>query len=186
MKTSEGGTLNPEATFYDDGSPFIEHYGVLGMKWGVRNAESQARANREKRAKKARKVEQRNLKTKRKAAKASRKAQRGINRERVKTINEERLEANRNRALLSDAELNRRIARLQKERQLNQLTQEELQPGRTAVKRALTNAGTETLKGETKSLIKKGKKRATKVAANKVSFGVRGPHVGSASRVHIE
>ena len=140
----------------------------------------------EKRAKKARKVEQRNLKTKRKAAKASRKAQRGINRERVKTINEERLEANRNRALLSDAELNRRIARLQKERQLNQLTQEELQPGRTAVKRALTNAGTETLKGETKSLIKKGKKRATKVAANKVSFGVRGPHVGSASRVHIE
>lgn len=186
MITSDGGSLNPEATFYDDGEPFIEHYGVLGMKWGVRNAESQARAAREKRAKAARKVEQKNLKTKRKAAKASRKAQRGINRERVKAINEERLEANRNRALLSDAELNRRIARLQKERQLNQLTQDELQPGRTAVKRTLINVGTETLKGETKGLIKKGKKRVTKVVANKVSFGMTGARPGAASRVHID
>lgn len=161
MKTSEGGTLNPEATFYDDGSPFIEHYGVLGMKWGVRNAESQARANREKRAKRARKIETKNIQKKHKSANKARKASRALNTAKVKTIRDERLEANRNRSLLSDEELNQRINRLQKEQRLNQLTQAELQPGRYAVKKALTGVGVDTLKGESKDLIKKGKTRIT-------------------------
>lgn len=161
MKTSEGGTLNPEATFYDDGSPFIEHYGVLGMKWGVRNADSQARANREKRAKRARKIETKNIQKKHKSANKARKANRALNTAKVKSIRDERLEANRNRSLLSDEELNQRINRLQKEQRLNQLTQAELQPGRYAVKKALTGVGVETLKGESKDLIKKGKSRIT-------------------------
>ena len=161
MKTSEGGTLKPEATFYDDGSPFIEHYGVLGMKWGVRNAESQARANREKRAKRARKTETKNIQKKNKNANKARKANRALNTAKVKSIRDERLEANRNRSLLSDEELNQRINRLQKEQRLNQLTQAELQPGRYAVKKALTGVGVETLKGESKDLIKKGKNRIT-------------------------
>lgn len=157
MITSDGGSLNPEATFYDDGEPFIEHYGVLGMKWGVRNAETRDRYAREKRAKKARKVETRNIIKKRKAANKARKAHRDLNTAKVKTIRDERLEANRNRSLLSDEELNQRIARLQKEQRLNQLTQAELRPGRYAVKKALTGVGVETLKGESKELIKKGK-----------------------------
>lgn len=161
MKTSEGGTLNPEATFYDDGSPFIEHYGVLGMKWGVRNAESQARANREKRAKRARKIETKNIQKKNKNANKARKASRALNTAKVKSIRDERLEANRNRSLLSDEELNQRINRLQKEQRLNQLTQAELRPGRYAVKKALTGVGVDTLKGESKDLIKKGKTRIT-------------------------
>lgn len=157
MITSDGGLLNPETTFYEDGLPFIAHYGVLGMKWGVRNAETRERYARERKATKARKVEMKNINKKRKTAAKTREKMRDLNRAKVKYIRDERLEANRNRSLLSDEELNQRINRLQKEQRLNQLTQAELQPGRYAVKKALTGVGVDTIKGESKDLIKKGK-----------------------------
>lgn len=157
MITSDGTPLNTDATFYDDGTPFMSHYGVLGMKWGVRNAETKERYARERRAAKARKIETHNVKKKHKVANKTRKRTRALNKAKVKAIKDERLEANRNRSLLSDEELNQRINRLQKEQRLNQLTQAELQSGRYAVKKTLTGVGVETLKGESKDLIKKGK-----------------------------
>ena len=184
MKTTDGYIDNPKAVFYDDGSDFLSHYGVLGMKWGVRNAETKARYARERAAKKARKVEQRNLKKKRKSARVSRSKQQGINREKVKTINEERLEANRNRALLSDAELDRRIQRLQKEQRLNQLTQAELQPGRTMVKQALVQVGSQTIKSTGKLATKTAVDTATGGATRALSTP-RGRRVGSAGRVTV-
>ena len=164
MRTSDGGVLNPRVVFYDDGGTMLEHYGVKGMHWGVRNAESQARLARDgrssrKAAHKAHIVEAKNLKKKRKTAEAQRKEMRVVNDERVKNIKKDRLEANRNRSLLSDAELNQRINRLQRERQLNLLTQQELQPGRYAVKNALTNVGSDIIKSEAKEGFKKGKSK---------------------------
>ena len=176
MKTSDGGTINPNAFFYEDGSPMIEHYGVKGMHWGVRNAETQARYAHKKRAKAARKQEAKNIRAKNKAANKSRKNMRAINSAKVKSINDERKEANRNRALLSDAELDRRINRLQKEQRLNQLTQQELTPGRYAVKKALVNVGTETVKNETKGVVKKVKKKGIP-AATTAAYNAAAPHI---------
>lgn len=154
MKTTDGYVENMDGKFYEDGSPFLSHYGVLGMKWGVRNADTRARYSREHRATKARKAEQKGLKSKRLSARESRKKMSGINKEKTKAIKEERLEANRNRSLLSDSELQQRVRRLQLERQLNDLTQAELQPGRYAVKSALTKVGSDLIKSETKSVVK--------------------------------
>lgn len=166
MKTSDGGTVNLASFFYEDGSPMIEHYGIKGMHWGIRNSETLQRYSRERSAKKARKVETKNIKAKTKRAQKSRKSQRALNTAKVKSVNKERLEANRNRALLSDAELDQRIRRLEKERRLNQLTQEELQPGRTAVKRF---AGTQASQlGSTPTEIAKAKaKKAAGVKGKK-------------------
>lgn len=157
MKVKDGKSFGDVGMFYEDGSPAIEHYGIKGMHWGVRNSETLARYSRNSSAKKARKTEAKNLASKRKAAKRSRSKMADINRQKVKTINDERKYANKNRALLSDAELDRRINRLRKEQQLNQLTQAELSPGRYAVKSTLTGVGKETLKSESKDLIKKGR-----------------------------
>ena len=151
MKLTDGVIENPSAVFYDDGTPLLEHYGVKGMHWGIRNSETLARYSRERKAKKARKVEAKNIKTKRAAAEKSRRQQNVVNKEKNLSIRKERLNANKNRALLSEKELDARIRRLQKERQLNLLTQQELKPGRYAVKNALTNVGTEILKNEVKS-----------------------------------
>ena len=161
MKVTDGVITNPDLVYCDDGATMLEHYGVRGMHWGVRNSETQARYSREGRKgkKKAYKQEAKAIRAKTKSAKVKRKDMRSLNNARVKSIKQERLEANRNRALLSDAELNQRIARLQKERQLNLLTQQELKPGRYAVKNALTNVGTETIKSESKSGIKTVKKK---------------------------
>lgn len=151
MKLTDGVIENPFAVFYDDGTPLLEHYGVKGMHWGVRNSETLARYSRERKANKARKIEAKNIKKKRKAAEKTRKQQNIVNKEKNLSIRKDRINANNNRALLSEKELDTRIRRLQKERQLNLLTQQELSPGRYAVKKALTNVGTELIKTDIRS-----------------------------------
>ena len=82
----------------------LEHYGVKGMKWGVRRSRKELAA-RNKRAKAA-----------------------------------------ENRRTLSDDKLYSGIERLKAERQLKQLTEEDLQPGRAAVKQVLADTGKKTAK----------------------------------------
>ena len=143
-----------DSTFMDDGSDHLEHYGVKGMHWGVRSSETLQRYSRERKAHKARKADARNIKRKRVETRRTQKKQEVVNRERRASIKAERIAANKNRSLLSDAELNRRISRLQRERQLRELTNSELKPGRTAIKNALTGVGTSTVKGTSAHVIK--------------------------------
>lgn len=140
---------------------FLQHYGIMGMKWGVRNADTRARYRREGRSAK---------RQEKKEARATKKAEA----QKIKEIKRERNAANRRRSLLSNEELDRRIKRLEKEKRLRELTTSEVNAGRTqAIKtidrygmtamRAVIGVGTggvkegvkETIKSETMDYISK-------------------------------
>ena len=58
-----------------------------------------------------------------------------------KAVKNDRNSAVKNRRILSDADIDQRINRLKKERQLKELTEEDLRPGRTTAKRILASSG---------------------------------------------
>lgn len=88
----------------------LYHYGVLGMKWGVRK-------NRGSVSK----------------AKADRLADRAKRKERKRD--------NKKRRLLSDEELLSRIKRLETEKKLRNLTEEEITPGKKFMRDVMSDAG---------------------------------------------
>lgn len=96
-------------------SDALMHYGVKGMKWGVRRTDAELV--------KARQREQ----AVNKQAKAERKAKM------------------KSRRTLTDRELKARIDRMKLERQFKDLTEEDISPGRKAIKNILSSAGTKTL-----------------------------------------
>lgn len=93
----------------------LYHYGVLGMKWGVRRSRpSSGKSTPRKKAKKMTADEK---------AKASM-------RKDVK-----------NRRTLSDADLKKKIERIKNEKQLRELTAEEIAPGKKFVSDVLSSSG---------------------------------------------
>jgi hypothetical protein len=94
---------------------YLYHHGIKGMKWGVRRSKAQLGY---KVSSKKSKVQSADDKKKADMKKAS-----------------------KNRRLLSDTNLKQRIERIKLEKQLKELTDEELSPGKKFIKDVLSSSG---------------------------------------------
>ena len=104
----------------DSCSEELYHHGIKGMKWGVRRFQNKDGT----------------------LTAAGKKRERNANkRQAVRDIKKSRKAASKNRALMSDAELDRRIKRLEKEKRLKDLTESEVSPGKAAAKKSLDKYG---------------------------------------------
>lgn len=98
----------------------LYHHGIKGMKWGVRRYQ-----NKDGSLTPAGKAQERN---------ANKQQAR-------KDITKSRKAASKNRSLMSDAELDKRIKRLEKEKRLRELTESEVSPGKSYAKKAMDRYG---------------------------------------------
>lgn len=104
----------------DSYSEELYHHGIKGMKWGVRRFQNKDGT----------------------LTAAGKKRERNANkRQAVRDIKKSRKAASKNRSLMSDAELDRRIKRLEKEKRLRELTESETSPGKTYAKKSLDKYG---------------------------------------------
>lgn len=93
----------------DEIEDFLAHYGVKGMRWGVKRGVVKSGKERTKKEDKVR---------------------------------AKRKDAKRRRQVLSDKDLDGLVKRLEQEKKLKSLLDEDLSPGRTVTKKLLANAGT--------------------------------------------
>lgn len=143
----------------------IEHYGVKGMKWGVRRTQAQldraaGRKVTRTKAKKSRAAARTKKRKERQASRSEKRASRAAKREeregaknpgKQKLINTEtgriatRGELGKNRRTLDDTELTQLIKRLENEKKLNTLINEDIAPGRTFAKTIMKDSGKRAL-----------------------------------------
>ena len=121
----------------------LEHHGVKGMKWGVRKR-SKTRVS----SSGARSTSP-NPSSKVSAPNPSSKVS-------APTTRDKRVKALKNRRELSDSDIKDFTSRLQSEKQLKALLDEDVSPGRTFIKKVMSDAG---------------KQAATKLATNAMTYG---------------
>lgn len=117
---------------------YISHYGVLGMKWGVRKKRASSSSGRTSK----KKTTLFSSVKKRQAAKKRAKA--------VQKREDDRLAKNlsndrKNIKSMTDAELNKYVARLQKEKQARDLKYDSLSTGKKIIKKAAEDSATRIL-----------------------------------------
>lgn len=127
---------------------YLEHHGILGQKWGVRryqNSDGTLTSAGKKRYTEVATSESEDGKTKYHLVVKSKDMNKIKNMSEDEMIRAERKEASKNRRSLSDADLKKRIERLQMEHKLKELTAQDLNPGRTKAKQILASIGTKTI-----------------------------------------
>jgi hypothetical protein len=87
---------------------FLQHYGVKGMRWGVRKNSSTSSAN--------------------------------------SAVKKDRKEISAKRRLISDADLDKYVSRLEKEKKLKTLIEDDLSPGKRAVKMLMSDVGKNSMR----------------------------------------
>ena len=117
----------------------LYHYGIKGMRWGVRRTQQQLGHSPKKVSGKSKNVSSNPKKVIAKSKKISSRQQR---RNEMKNM--------------SDAELRSRINRIQMEKQYMQLTEPQLSPCKKFVKDVLTNAAKQTVTNYTAKYMTKG------------------------------
>ena len=98
----------------------LYHYGILGMRWGIRRFQPYGKGGYTPKKKESLNNNNKLIKIKRK-------------------------QDMKNRRNMSDNDLKKTINRLQMEKQLKELTEEDINPGKIAIKRTLRTIGNRTI-----------------------------------------